>query len=63
MTCPMCKSAASLKDDFETAKVDISPEIVERVMKGLPVPGFDWSPKGIILRRAWSKHHERLRLN
>jgi hypothetical protein len=56
----MCESKESRKQAFESAKVGIDPAIIDRVMKGLPVPS-DHDPKVRELRRAWARHHQDLR--
>ena len=50
----------ALKDKFETVALGFDREIVDRVMRGLPVQN-DHSPSVRELRQAWSRYHERIR--
>lgn len=60
MSCPLCETKEARKDAFESAKVGVPTAVVDRVMKGLPVPS-DHDPKVRHLRCAWSRHHQDLR--
>lgn len=42
---------------FNRAKAELPQEVVERVMRGLPVQG-DSTPPIRALRQAWSRYHE-----
>lgn len=61
MSCSVCESKEARKDAFESAKAGIPSEVVDRVMKGLPV-STDSDPKVRRLRQAWSRHHTDLRV-
>lgn len=60
MSCAMCETPEQRKNAFEAAKVGIDPEVINRVMKGLPVLS-DGDPKVRNLRQTWSRHHTDLR--
>lgn len=60
MTMPRYVPTPALKDKFETVALGFDREIVDRVMRGLPVSN-DNSPDVRELRQAWSRYHERIR--
>jgi hypothetical protein len=57
----MPHAVASVKEErqlaFERAKEGIDPAIVDRIMKGLPVPG-DSSGRLLVLRQAWAAYRD-----
>jgi hypothetical protein len=60
MNCSSCETKEARKEAFQSAKSGIDPAVVDRVMKGLPVPE-DSDPRVRELRRTWARHHQDLR--
>ena len=55
-------SKEELKEAFEVARKGIDREVVDRIMKGLPLHGgAEFTEPYLTLRRAWSAYHESLR--
>lgn len=55
----MCESTEERRSAFEAARADIDPAIVDRVMRGLPVPS-DHTKTTRNLRLVWARYHERM---
>ena len=62
MNQSVLSSKEELKATFEAARKGIDPEVVERVMKGLPLhDGSEFKEPYLTLRRAWAVYHESLK--
>ena len=62
MSHMVLKSKEELEAEWNAARRDIDPEVVTRVMKGLPLPnGTEFTEPYLTLRRAWSAYHPRMK--
>ena len=50
------KSRDELREKFDAARVGIDREVVDRVMRGLPIEGGHAEPYPTLLR-AWAAYH------
>lgn len=60
---PAYKTTEELKCEFLNAQSGLRKEIVEAVVKGLPLDAdMQYNPKVIALKHAWCAYHKRLRI-